>query len=1071
MALMYLLGRLGVRASSAMVLLATVVGIPAGLVCFVGWPLPADPPTTWGEISAILTGGVPDTAVIGLLALALWLAWAAFCHALVLEVAAARRGKPARRTRLISPMQALAALLVAGLAASPAAASAAVITPAPGTAPCATGPASGSQTGQAAAPVAAWPPDLHLARLANAAPTTQPAALTAAAAASHDTMPTDVPTASPRFALAARTGPLTVTAAGTQYTVIVQRGDTLWDLAQAWLGDPHRWTEIYQLNADRYDDNGRIHHGEGRMQGGDHIEPAWQLILPDDATPPTAAKPGTFIPPATTKPPTPPANTTPASPPATPPLPAPSATPQPAAPATADPGDDGVVGDLPRRARPSATASPQASRSAITSPSATATPDPAPGRSDRTSPPGVSLTGDSWVELGLAIAIAAAATLVWRLRRRRYTPRPPSAHARLDDPDVAPLPEVVTRVRRGLRTPAPDTDDSPHDRPGETDDVENTLDEDAFTDDDNLPDNELADTEEPEQTPGRPLNLPALGNPMLTAWPPAGLGLTGPGAEAAARGFLATALAAGGVDDPHGRSSVVLPAATLATLLGAAAVNVPDTPRLTVTGDLTEALETLEEQTLHRTRLTYEHEVDTVLELRETDPYEEPLPPILLLADTPAPHERARIAALLVQGQRLDIHGVLLGPWPDGGTVTVAGDGTTNPADGERSRHGSHPADIGRLTVITAAEAAALLPTLAESHTGLPQPPPPAEPQPRTPVATAQPSTPNHDHNEPTTGLACAPKPDDAAASDQFADAAPASETSEAPTVAAHTSSPDTGLAAGSQPDSEDGQDLDDGETDAAADGPAVVAVQVLGRPTIVGADPDQPLRAKAMELLVYLIARDGGATVDAMKEDLVPDATISKAPNRIHTYVYALRQALRRTGGRATYITHPRHRYLLNRDALDVDLWRMQEALATAETATGDARIAALRRAIATYHGPFADDTRYEWAEPYRQAVRLQALDAYLALAEALRAQPEEAIEVLDAAIAHDPCAEKLYQAAMRRHADRDDIDAIAARLAELTHHLEELDTEPTDETSELAGTLIDDVRRRARRNPGAAA
>jgi hypothetical protein len=66
-------------------------------------------------------------------------------------------------------------------------------------------------------------------------------------------------------------------------------------------------------------------------------------------------------------------------------------------------------------------------------------------------------------------------------------------------------------------------------------------------------------------------------------WPPAGLGLTGPDVQGAARGFLAAALAAGGLDDPPGRSQVVMPAATAATLLGAAAVRLPDTPRLTVT--------------------------------------------------------------------------------------------------------------------------------------------------------------------------------------------------------------------------------------------------------------------------------------------------------------------------------------------------------------------------------------------------------------------------------------------------------------------------------------------------------
>lgn len=1064
MLLMHRLGRLAVRAGSGVALLAVVAGVPAGLVTYIGWPLPQHLPTSWDQIAAILTGGFPDTAVVGLLAVALWLVWAAFAQALVVELAAARRGQPARRIRLISPMQALAALLVAGLAAGPAAASAAVIAPAPTVAPYTAAHAGGSQTGQAVSPVAAWPSHLSTPRGADAAPRALPT--TAASPTSLNGVPTDLP----RFALAAHGGPLTVTAAGTQYTVIVQHGDTLWDLAQAWLGNPHRWTEIYHLNADRYDGNGRLHHGEDRMQGGDHIEPTWHLILPDDATPPAGAKPRTFIPPAATRPATPPVGTTPTSPHATAPTPTPSTTTQPSAPAPSaapsdTPGDDGVIGGAPASASPSATASPHSSTSAATSATATATPQPAAPQSHRPSPPGVSLTGNSWIDLGLAVAIAAAATVVWRLRRRRYTPRPPSAHVRLDDPDLAPLPEVVTRVRRALRTPtAPDADDSLHDNLIDDDSIDDEFDDSEVSDPDPLDDED----EEPEATDPPPLNMPALGNPMLTAWPPAGLGLTGAGAEAAARGFLASALAAGGVEDPHGRSSVVLPAATLATLLGAAAVNVPDTPRLTVTGDLTEALELLEEHTLHRTRLVYGHEVDTVTELREADPYEEPLPPILLLADATVSHERARITALLAQGQRLDIHGVLLGEWPDGDTVVVAGDGTTTPAGGEGSRHGSHPADVGRLAVITAAEAAALLPTLAESHTGLPQPAAPAEPQPRTTAATVPPVTVADELDQAADGADDAAQPAAVATtSAPIVDAPSAVDETDSPTVAS-TDDLSSPVQAGAGPDDEDGPDPDDDDT---ADGPGVVAVQVLGRPAIVDADPQQPLRAKAMELLVYLIARDGVATIDAIIEDLVPDATMSKAPNRIHTYIYALRKALRRTGGRATYITHPRHRYQLSRAALDVDLWRMQEALAEAETTGGTVRLAALRRAVACYRGPLAEGARYEWAEPYREAVRRQALDAHLALAEALSDQPEEALAVLDAAIARDPYAEQLYQAAMRRHADLDDPDAITARLAQLTHRLEELDAEPTDETTELAGALTDDLRRRARRNPGAAA
>jgi DNA-binding SARP family transcriptional activator len=975
-----------VRASGSAVLLAAP---PAVLWRLGGSPLPSSPPSREQFASWVRQPLAPGF-VHGVFLLAGWLVWAALAAAAAVEVYgwAARHQRRLPRLAIPRPLRALTATMLG----------AATVTASAG---C-----------SAAAPA-------H------------------AATAAGDTAGPDQPTAT---TAPGRAGPVQAApapAGGPVYRVV--RGDRMWSVADRFLHDPRRYTEIAALNpryAAAYDNF------------PDHIEPGDELRLPRRARDvgARAHARGTL----TTTPPRRPAR--PNAPPGT------HAAPHPAAHPTA-PGDDGVAGTP-------APAAPVAPTPTGPAPAGTASHPSAPARrgQDR---PGVTLTGDSWVDLGLAAAVAAAATAVWKLRRRRYTPRPSAARPRLDDPDLAPMPAVVTRMRRGLRAPVPDEDADDaglDDLLDDTDDVTAGTADDADTDAD--PPGDAGHEQRADRT--AVLSVPALGNPMLAAWPPAGLGLTGPGADAAARGFLASALAAGGVDDPHGRACVVLPAATAATLLGAAAVNTPDTPRLTVTGDLAEALQLLEEQTLHRTRLVYGHEVDDVAQLRQADPSEEPLPPILLLADGTGPHERARIAALLAQGQRLDIHGILLGDWPDGTTVAVAADGTTTPADDGRARHGAHPADVGRLAVLTAAEAAALLPTLAESHTGLPQPPAPIQPPSRTP-ATAEP-----------TSAATGRQPGQPLQADPVA-----AETADSTVVEPPTRHPVAGGVTGPRASSNadtldtptgpgqpcgDGQDADDGEgTD--EDGPGVVAVRVLGRPAIVGADPGEPLRAKALELLVYLVARDGDATVDAIIEDLVPDATLSKAPHRIHTYVYALRKALRRTGGPGTYLTHPRHRYVLNRDAVDVDLWRMRDALAEAETATGQARVAALRRAVAEYGGPFADRARYEWAEPYREAVRRQALDAHLALADALADQPEQALAVLDAAIAHDPYAEPLYQAAMHRHADLDDIDAVAARLAELTRRLDDLDAEPADETTELAATLTDDVRRRARRTPGATA
>ncbi|RQX05927.1 hypothetical protein DLJ59_06280 [Micromonospora inaquosa] len=239
------------------------------------------------------------------------------------------------------------------------------------------------------------------------------------------------------------------------------------------------------------------------------------------------------------------------------------------------------------------------------------------------------------------------------------------------------------------------------------------------------------------------------------------------------------------------------------------------------------------------------------------------------------------------------------------------------------------------------------------------------------------------------------------------------------------------------------------------------VDVRVLGGARIVDMDTTTPLRAKALELLVYLIVQDGEAAQDNILDDLLPDAPASKAPHRLHTYVSALRKTLLLTGGPATYLTHPSRRYALNRDALDTDLWRMRTALRDAALATTDTdRTAALQRAVNAYDGTLADGFDYEWIEAYREGIRRQALDAHLALAAATP-DPTQALALLEAAMRHDPYAEATYQQAMRAHAALGHLEQIRSLRRALTLRLDEIDAEPSEDTLRLADQLIDDLRR----------
>ncbi|MFE0527127.1 hypothetical protein ACFW0V_05960 [Micromonospora parva] len=140
---------------------------------------------------------------------------------------------------------------------------------------------------------------------------------------------------------------------------------------------------------------------------------------------------------------------------------------------------------------------------------------------------GVSVSG-GWMSREVAEQVSAAAALVWLRRRRAYRPSPPDQPSR-EDPDLVPLPPTVAAVQAALAdTPTPPTE------AGTT----------------------SAGTSR--------LGMPTAGR----AFPRVGVGLTGPGARAAARGLLVTSLLAG---QRHRRVSVVVTRTVLARLLGPAA--------------------------------------------------------------------------------------------------------------------------------------------------------------------------------------------------------------------------------------------------------------------------------------------------------------------------------------------------------------------------------------------------------------------------------------------------------------------------------------------------------------------
>jgi nucleoid-associated protein YgaU len=242
---------------AAVVLAGLLVGVPLALLALGADPLQARLPSL-DRVGQLLTG--PDhgqlwTAAAGITA---WTGWAAFALATLAEAAAAAAGRALPALRGLSPMHRPAAYLIAVITAALAAPTAAAATPA---------------HAAVAAPTTAHPqPGPPLGLAAGSGPTTR-----------HPTDPATHPAAVHGREVVAAAGPAGYpappdAASAGRPAVHVQRHDSLWSLAARHLGDGRRWHEIYRLNHDRPQPDGR------RLTNPDRLHPGWLLLLPPDAT-------------------------------------------------------------------------------------------------------------------------------------------------------------------------------------------------------------------------------------------------------------------------------------------------------------------------------------------------------------------------------------------------------------------------------------------------------------------------------------------------------------------------------------------------------------------------------------------------------------------------------------------------------------------------------------------------------------------------------------------------------------------------------------------------------------------
>lgn len=277
------------------VLAGILGGMPWVLVRFGNWPISGMP--TGDQLRDLGDAVVSDTAVFGVLTLAAWLVWALFVASFLVEARAAFQGVQAPRVAIAGPAQRAARLLVATVvlgvtvqrAMTPA--SALTATPAPSTLLVAqqeqpTEPKTTTTAAPTPSALAAPARDVVITV------TNGDSAWSLAEQHLGDGMRwrelweanrsvvqpdgrtwSDPQVIRPGWQLRLPTGGSVPSTNGHH---VVERGDTLSEIAAEELGDPHRYPEIFDLNVGEVQPDGR------RLEDPNLILPGWELEIPTD---------------------------------------------------------------------------------------------------------------------------------------------------------------------------------------------------------------------------------------------------------------------------------------------------------------------------------------------------------------------------------------------------------------------------------------------------------------------------------------------------------------------------------------------------------------------------------------------------------------------------------------------------------------------------------------------------------------------------------------------------------------------------------------------------------------------
>jgi hypothetical protein len=560
--------RLAKGVAALAVLAALVGGVPWALWHYVGWPLPHGVPSWSGLQSALTTRGIPETVLLKALACVVWLAWALLVTSVVAEVPATVRGRVPRH--MVGPFQPLVARLLTAIVV----------------AAVALGPRG---------PAAMVPP---LGASIGAVSGRPPAAVMVLARDVRPAVPARATGPPPH-----RAEPVTDQRGTSPRTYVVRPGDTLWGIAKRELGDPLRWSEIYELNSGRAEPGGRT------LEDPHWIYPGWLLVLPGQP----ASTNGHAPPPHRVRPPVP---TTPV---ATTVAPTTTSTTAARVPTTDSPTT------APRPATSTTTTEPVRPR--VTAPGSAAVHH---GRPHQVPAPDLVELPSGSVVAGSFAAGVLSAVAVGRLRRRHaYRPSAPAPGRDLSPPPLGP---TLRHLSAGLEERVPE------------------LARDVLgTEEPELPEDDPERREHPDLIE---VGVGEAGPVRVALCELAGLAVVGAGADDVVRSWLAAMLARAGPVS----SGAILSAACAGRLFPGRG----RAPGLRVVGTDEDAVRLLERAVVARSRDLEAADCPDICAYREAHPWE-PMPAVVAVLGPLDAVLASRLGPTLDACTRLGLGAVLLG--------------------------------------------------------------------------------------------------------------------------------------------------------------------------------------------------------------------------------------------------------------------------------------------------------------------------------------------------------------------------------------------------------------------------